>query len=265
MSTRLFQFNGDVLSPVEWCDPLRGSVLVADSWRVEEGHAVALGQHFERFFASAKAHSPLSQDTLDQFARQVCAAIEKDGSWFPRIELVTTPGGPTLRYRQRPAPAWSQSVIAALTTEDPRTTPLTKGPDLEALLALRNSVSSSGANEALIVNADGVIVEGAYSSLLVWNTDTEVLVTPRSFPRIPSVTETVLRECCAEEGVQITERAVTASDLEGREVWVVSALHGIRLVEALVQGPQVSSSPGRRDSWQERWWSRRLPITWVSA
>ena len=260
MSTTLYQFSGNRLGAIEWCDPTRGSVLVADSWRVEEGDVVGLERHTERFLRSVLAQSQLPENEVVSFLAEVVSTIPRQGSWFPRVELVQTPGGPTLRYRQRPAPAWSTSVVVALTSTDPRTTPLTKGPDLEALLALRQSVSASGAHEALIVNSEGILVEGAYSSLLVWRADDELVVTPSPLPRIPSVTEAIVREIAHSERVHISEQPLTQTDLEGREVWIVSALHGIRFVDSVVGGPELASSRHRRDAWQEMWWNRRHPL-----
>ena len=260
MSTTLFQFSGNQLGAIEWCDPTRGSVLVADSWRVEQGEAVALERHTERFRRSVSAHNALPDSTVMSFVEAVVATLPREGSWFPRLELVSTPGGPTLRYRQRPAPVWSHSVSVALTNVDPRSTPLTKGPDLEALLALRQSVSESGAGEALIVDAHGILVEGAYSSVLAWRGDTELLVTPSRLPRIPSVTEAVVSEIAHSRGVRLREEPLGRADLEGLEVWILSALHGIRFVDSIVGGPELVSSRHRRDAWQELWWNQREPL-----
>lgn len=259
MSTTLYQFTGDALGPIEWCDPVRGSVLVADSWRVEEGEAVGLNRHRERFLRSVREHSAIEQASLDTFWSAMVAELPRHGSWFPRVELVSTPGGPTLRYRQRPAPEWSKSVVLALTSNDPRTTPLTKGPDLEALLAVRQSVASSGATEALITASDGTLVEGAYSSLLVWAEDHLVAI-PAEFPRIPSVTEAIIREIAVARAISVAEQTLVREDLEDREVWIVSALHGIRLVESIVGGPTLKTVPGRRDRWQDLWWDSREPL-----
>ena len=145
MSQILYQFSGERFSPIEWCDPARQTTLVADSFRVEDGRVVALERHLERFSDSVLSNTDLIPDRLHAFLSALVSAIPAEGSWFPRIEAVETPGGATLRYRERPAPPWSSEVVIARAPHDPRRFPHTKGPDLEALLALRTQVAPLGA------------------------------------------------------------------------------------------------------------------------
>ncbi len=256
MSTTLYQFTGEHLGAIEWCDPVRGQTLVADSWRVQDGKAVALERHEDRFSASAQAHG-VSESTLRAFFSRVREHIPSRGSWFPRIEVAHSPGGPTLRYRERVAPAWETTVTLALGAADPRTHPLTKGPDLEALMALRASVADQGATEALIATPDGTLVEGAYSSVLAWPARTgSLVVTPSHLPRIPSITESVLLDIARASGVEVLEQTLLISDLEDAEVWIISALHGIRLATAIVDGPALRTDSARRNQWQSAWWNQ---------
>jgi branched-subunit amino acid aminotransferase/4-amino-4-deoxychorismate lyase len=228
---------------------------------VEDGHTVAIERHLERFRTSALAQSGISARTLEGFFAQVLGHIPRTGSWFPRIELVATPGGPALRYRERVAPAWSGEVSLGVARHDPRTTPHTKGPDLEALLALRSALGNPATTEALILSPEGYLVEGAYSSIMVWpQRSSSIVVAPSSPPRIPSVTEAVLTEIASESGVEVSERSFTLADLEGAEVWVLSALHGIRVAHEFFNGPQLGVIPGRRDQWQAQWWARKRPF-----
>jgi branched-subunit amino acid aminotransferase/4-amino-4-deoxychorismate lyase len=261
MSTRLFSFSGEALGAIEWCDPVAGETLVADSWRVESGQAVALERHRDRFFASA-AHHGLESAKLSAFWDAVIAAIPLEGSWFPRVEVVATPGGPTLRYRERVAPAWNAEVIVARASHDPRRHPHTKGPDLEALLALRASVAPLGAGEAIITTDHDCLVEGAYSSLMVWLPGSDSpLVVPPSTPHLRGVTESVITDLAGELGVAIHQRDLSVRELEGSELWILSALHGIRVATAFIDGPPLGSVPGRRDTWQSAWWSQAKALT----
>ena len=260
MSTRLFSFSGEALGAIEWCDPVAGETLVADSWRVESGEAVALDRHRDRFFSSAYQHG-LDRTRLHSFWDAVIAAIPREGSWFPRVEVVATPGGPTLRYRERPAPEWLSEAVVASAEHDPRTTPLTKGPDLEVLMALRRSVAPTGATEALILSPEGTIIEGAYSTIVVIPRGSEELrVVPRSVPRIPSVTEAVIRDIAAQRGVPVVEAPLALAGLEGSDLWVLSALHGIRIATDFPGGPALSPASARRSEWQELWWKTRHPL-----
>jgi branched-subunit amino acid aminotransferase/4-amino-4-deoxychorismate lyase len=257
MSTRLFGFSGERLGAIEWCDPVAGETLVADSWRVQDSDVVGLERHHDRFITSALA-SGLEKNTLIRFWDEVIARLPRAGSWFPRVEVTATRGGPTLRYRERPAPAWSAEVTLALGSSDPRSRPLIKGPDLEALMALRGSVAPLGAQEALIVSEQGTLIEGAYSTLMIWeHGSTELSVVPSATPRIPSVTEAILREIALSEGVAVRERELTLDQLAGADVWVLSASQGIRLAVSVVGAAPLAPERERRDAWQSLWWAKR--------
>lgn len=260
MSQILYQFSEGRFSPIEWCDPSRGTTLVADSFRLEDGLVVALERHLQRFSASVAAHTDVAPERLDAFLAALPAALPTSGSWFPRIEVVDTPGGATLRYRERPAPAWETEVVIARAPHDPRRHPQLKGPDLDALMALRTQVASLGAQEAIITTGDDRVVEGAYSSLMMWLPgDDGPTVIPPSTPHLPGVTEAILREIAVRQGVELHESDLTVSELEGAEVWILSALHGIRMASAFVDGPHLTHNPGRRDEWQAAWLALATP------
>ena len=155
----------------------------------------------------------------------------KSSPWAPGFPELKPwpPGGPTLRYRHRVAPELTSEAILASTSQDPRTHPLVKGPDLEALLRLRSNVAPLGATEAVILDAQGAIVEGAYSSVVVWTSGSDVLtIVPRSTPRLPGITELVVLDIARREGVSVEERTLFHQDLDNATVWILSALHGIR-------------------------------------
>jgi branched-subunit amino acid aminotransferase/4-amino-4-deoxychorismate lyase len=261
MSQILYQFSEGRFSPIEWCDPARQTTLVADSFRVEDGSVVAMERHLNRFSESVLSDGEVTKDRVNSFLSALPEVLPLEGSWFPRLEAVDTPGGATLRYRERPAPPWNSEVVLARAPQDPRRFPHTKGPDLEALMALRTAVAPLGATEAIIMGADDHLVEGAYSSLMVWLAgDDHPSVIPEATPHLPGITEAVLRECAREEGIEVAPRNLRVSDLEGAEVWVLSALHGIRVATSFVGGPPLNPVPGRRELWQQKWWSLAEPI-----
>jgi len=261
MSQILYQFSEGHFEPLEWCDPSRQSTLVADSFRLEVGQAVAFERHLERFARSVSSHTDASADALEAYLAAIPEFLPGEGSWFPRLEAVDTPGGATLRYRQRPAPAWETEVVIARAPHDPRRFPHVKGPDLEALLALRAQVAPLGAQEAIITKADDMLVEGAYSSLMIWLHGDEVpSFIPPSTPHLPGITEAEMREIAASQGVEVRDENLVVSDLEGAEVWILSALHGIRVATSFVEGPSLAVVPGRRDQWQAQWLARAQPV-----
>ena len=261
MSSRLFQYSGEKLGAIEWCEPHGGDTVVADSWFVHDGHSVAFDRHRARFLHSATTDFGMDHALINQFLDAVAQIIPRAGSWFPRIELHTSRGGLTLRYREREAPARETMVSLAVGSHDPRTVPHRKGPDLDKLMSLRRSVSAQGATEAVIVSPAQHIVEGAYSTLVWWKKNSDLLsIVPPAIPRIPSVTESVVIDIARDQGIDVVPELATVSDLEGAEIWVLSALHGIRLTTSIVEGPQVDSDGDRHAQWQKAWWAKRAPL-----
>ena len=259
--TTLYRFLAGTLEPVTWCQPEPSRVLVADSWRVEDGLAVAMDRHLERFASSVRRHRPEATKDLGAFLQAVAEKIPSTGQWFPRIECVDTSHGPEFRFYEREAPARLTDVLLAATRQDPRSNPLTKGPDLEALLALRRSVSSVGATEAVIVDHAGLVIEGAYSSIVVFPPDLgELWVVSRQVPRIPGITESVITDIAREQGLPVVEREILWSSLGGHEVWALSALHGIRRATQLVGLTAPPLPSALAEAWQEKWRAKSRPV-----
>lgn len=230
------------------CDPREGRLLVADSWRVVDGRVRGLEKHRARFLASAAEH----RDDAEAFWRDAIAVIPRSGDWFPRVEVRDRADGSQLNLLLRQTPAISTEVDVATAPYDPRTRPLVKGPDLDALQALRGAVQLSGAGEAVILDDRGHIVEGAYSGLLWWRG--EVLVRASgAVPRIPSVTIDLVLEAARAAGVTIDEADAQPADLAGCELWVLSALHGLRVATRWINGPTLAA--GHRASLGRVWLS----------
>ena len=237
---------------VDWCDPHDGRLLVADSWRVVDGMARGLEHHRARFLTGVAAQRPDEVDAAERFVDDAIAALPREGDWFPRLELRTRGdhGAAQWWLRLRPTPPTSTEVVVATAPRDVRTQPHVKGPDLDALLSLRTAVQPLGAGEAVILDADGHLVEGAYSGLLWWNDD--VLVRPAdALPRIASVTVDLVLDAARAAGVTLEERRERPEQLEGCEVWVLSALHGLRVATTWVDGPALA--PGDRATEGRAW------------
>jgi branched-subunit amino acid aminotransferase/4-amino-4-deoxychorismate lyase len=93
--------------------------------------------------------------------------------------------------------------------------------------------------------------------VLVWPAHTgSLVITPSHLPRIPSITEAVLLGIARSTGVEVLEQTLLVSDLEDAEVWIISALQGIRLATAIVDGPGLRTDAARRDQWQSEWWNQ---------
>jgi len=150
-------------------------------------------------------------------------------------------------------------VLATWRGRDPRTVPRVKGPDLDSMLRIRTDVQKQGADEAVILTPDGYVVEGAYSSLLWWRGDI-LCGPPAEFERVDSVTARSVLTLAAALGLDTHEEAVTPAELDGTELWALSALHGIRIATSWVDGPSLAEQPGRLATWRARLDALRRPI-----
>jgi branched-subunit amino acid aminotransferase/4-amino-4-deoxychorismate lyase len=236
-------------------------VLVADSWLVVDGAARGLDVHRDRFTSSVEATGLVDGLDTGAFWAAVVDELPRDGAWFPRVELVRAgeDGAPELRALLRPSPERSRSVRVATASHDPRTTPTVKGPDLAALGGLRAEAAARGAEEAVILSPDGHVVEGAWSSLVWWRGDS--LCTPADdLPRLPGVTARTVLTLAAVLGVDVLHDRTTPDELDGAELWSLSALHGIRIVTGWVDGPAPAEQPGRLAAWRGRLDALRRPL-----
>lgn len=226
-------------------------VLAADSFLVDDGRVLALDVHRQRFLAALRTQAAAVPDPA-AFLDAAVAALPRTGAWFPRVEALRGPDGDVARLLVRPAPERTATVVLRdHDGPDPRTVPRLKGPDLHALGALRSRAARHGAGEAVILADDGTVVEGAYSAILWWHGDA-LAVVEGDVPRIPSVTERSILALATALGVDVLHDRVRPADLDGREVWAVSALHGIRLVRGWIDGPAVAAEPGRAGAWRAR-------------
>lgn len=227
------------LRPVEAAEA-EEPLLVADSWLVRDGRVRGLDRHRERFVRSCGECAGPPSYRLLEFWQAMTDALPRGGEWFPRVEL--TPRH--VRLRLRPAPPLGTGVrVWAVGQSDPRTVPRRKGPELDALAAVRVRASDVGADEAVLVDPSGLVLESATASVLWWEDDTLCLPPPR-LPLLPGVTAALVRERALREGVRVAHRERTVPELDGREVWLVNALHGIRPVTEWVSGP-LEAAPAR--------------------
>ena len=255
----LYQWQGAGLELIDHCSMVLTEVEAVDSWLVNEGRTLALDLHRSRFM-TAIPRGRYRQTDPGAFWDAVIAMIPDEGDWFPRVELHNRLGGPRLLYRHRTAPERTKSVVLATWTDgDPRKHPTVKGPDLERMLSIRTKVQQRGAEEAVILTGDGYVVEGATSALLWWRGDI-LCGPPKDFERVASVTAASVLTLAAALGIETYEEAVTPAELDGTEVWALSALHGPRIVTGWIDGPSTAELPGRLATWRSRLEKLRKPI-----
>jgi branched-subunit amino acid aminotransferase/4-amino-4-deoxychorismate lyase len=220
-------------------------LLVADSWLVDGGTVRAADAHWARFGASCRGHG-LGAAELARFRAAATAAVPATGRWFPRVELDAR--GLALRIRPAPPPAAGGARVLVAAPGDPRRCPRRKDPDLPLLLTLRARAQAAGADELLLCDDAGALREGALSSLLWWE-DGTLWTTPDEHT-LPGITRALLLDAAHRHGVDVRVRSPLPQELAGREVWLTSALHGIRVVGGWVQPPQAAGPPERAATWR---------------
>ncbi|MEU5642675.1 aminotransferase class IV [Streptomyces milbemycinicus] len=232
------------------CRPVPDTALLAaDSWLVDEGRVRGLELHRRRFVAACAEATGDSPARIERFWQEAVDLLPRAGAWFPRVELAG-PEPARLFLRIRPAPPRTESVAVWVSEEaDPRVLPRRKGPDLSLLAELRGRAIERGAQELLLTTPDGLVLEGATASVLWW--DGDVLCRPSpGLPLLAGVTSALIEERAARLGVPVEHRRPTVADLDGREVWFVNALHGIRPVTEWLGSPLRAGPARRAASWQ---------------
>jgi len=253
MSSTRFRWNGSELADITGAPVM--PLYVADSFLLTDGAVVDYPLHLDRFARSADTQGLVRP--VDDFLRAVTAALPTAGQWFPRIDL--TERG-ELELHIRPAPPLSQTAVLATAGTDPRTEPGIKGPDIPALETLRAAARERGADDAVIVDSQGRIIDGA-TTCLVWFRENTLLTPPVEATRVESTTVTVVSELARESGFEIATEWATPAELAGVTVWALNALHGIREVTSWVDGPALTPNPEMLQSWRDRYAARALPVS----
>lgn len=210
-------------------------LAVADSWLVEDSRVRSLNLHFERFATSVIELAPRYQALLPYFFAAVEKRIAMSGRWWPRIEFhgdAEAPNQLFLSVREAPEQL-GEAVLWTYSQTDPRSKPLTKGPDLSLGMQLRRHAAMNGADEAVLLNEDGYINECALSALVWWRGD--VLCAPNSeTPWLDSVTRREVFAIAEQMGLNTRLEKVKPADLVELEVWMLSSLQGIRPVNSWI-------------------------------
>ncbi|MFF1821709.1 aminotransferase class IV [Kribbella sp. NPDC058245] len=215
---------------------------VADSFLVTDGAVRGIDLHRARFVGSCAAAGVDAAPFWEQQVRR----LPGFGRWFPRFELHDDG---ELAVQRRPAPTTGGRVrVAVHEGPDPRTAPRTKGPDLELLGKLKEAAPHR-ADEIVLLDADGTVLEAAYSAIAWWEGET-LCFPPSDRPLLPSVTAALLRQIATTQGVPVAEHARTPADLESTETWLLNALHGIRPIHAWNDSPIDPLPNTPADDWQ---------------
>lgn len=223
MSTTMFEWieNG-------WRPTLgtKSGPTFVESFLVNEGLVRNLGWHQERFLGALRTQSNSAElGEAEETWRSALQELPRQGRWFPRIEAHREENCSRWKFRLwlRPAPQLELSISGVITRENPRRNPRFKGPDLDALGALKKKVGG----EPVLLTSDGHVAEGATTSIVWWEKDGS-LACSATFQRVPSTTERALIHAARRNGIPVRKRLVKPEEWCGLEVWALNALHGLR-------------------------------------
>jgi para-aminobenzoate synthetase/4-amino-4-deoxychorismate lyase len=202
--------------PVARPDPAAG---VFETVLVRDGEPVELERHLARLAASVRElyNEALPEDLPERALAE--AASDTDC----RLRLLATP---------------SVGVAVEITPLPDRQGPLTLAPvtvpgglgahkwrDRRLLDALAASVAPG---TALLVDLDGVVLEAAWASVLIVDTEGTLVTPPLDGRILPGVTRARALVRARQAGIAITERPIALADLEqASEVMLAGALSGV--------------------------------------
>jgi aminodeoxychorismate lyase len=243
-----------------------------ETLRVFNGKPFRWAQHFERLQRGADflgIRIPFPVETLRDFAGELIAKNRLPDALL-RLTLSRgvgprgySPRGadkPTLTMSLHPAPEMDPADppkwrLITASARLPSGEPLAQFKTCNKLpqVLARAEADAAGADEALLLNTDGFVVEAA-SSNLFWIEGEGVCTPPLAGGILPGVTRAVVLEICQSQGVATRERNLTASDLK-RAKGVFLSLSSFGIVEARsLDGSGLEPSPligGIRVAYQE--------------
>jgi aminodeoxychorismate lyase len=230
-----------------------------ETMRVFNGKPFRWAQHMERLQRGAeflKIKPPFSPEALRNFVDELIAKNEMPDALL-RLTLSRGVGvrgyspkgaeSPTLVMSLHPAPANAVLPCWKLITSShrlPAKEPLAQFKTCNKLAQIlaRTEADAAGADEALLLNTDGFVVEGA-SSNLFWIEGDAICTPPLAAGVLAGVTRAVVVEICRTLTLKVSEKNITTDELK-RVDGVFVSLSSFGIVEAeSLDGELCNQSP----------------------
>lgn len=120
-----------------------------------------------------------------------------------------------------------------------------KSVSLLAQVLAKQAAQERGANEAVMVDAAGMVTEGSSSSLLLVDEQGNLVVKPLSHAILPGCTRAAVLALAAQKQLPLVERDFSLAEcLRAREVLLTSALHFVLPVTRIDEQPVGNGQPG---------------------
>jgi branched-chain amino acid aminotransferase len=207
--------------------------------RLYHGRPFALGEHLDRLERSAAAiELPVERAALE---REIAVLLAEFGDTEGQLRLVITRGGKRLAFTEE-LPARGETVTLASVRYSP-TIILTgvKSLSYAANMQATRIAKSKGAEEAVLVRPDGIVLE-APTSTIFW-------VSPEGGLRTPSIgsgiLESITRARVARE-LHVEEGEYEFEDLHAaHEAFLASTVREVQPIAA-IDGRELPETPGPR-------------------
>ncbi|HEY9270630.1 D-amino acid aminotransferase [Achromobacter sp.] len=232
-------------------------IAVIDGLLLEfERHAARLA----RSLAEVGIRNPLPRDALLERCREL---VRRNGLREGSVYVQVTRGADSKRDFAFPAEV-EPTVMMYVSEKSLRVNPLAESgvrvasvPDMRwqrrdiksvsliAQVLAKQAAQASGAFEALMVDPDGVVTEGASSSALLVDAQGRIVVRPLSREILPGCTRAAVLALAAKRGTTVEECKFTLDECrQATELVLTSALHFVLPVIELDGQPVGTGRPG---------------------
>lgn len=207
--------------------------------RLYRGRPYALGEHLDRLERSAAAIELDAQRAA--LEPEVAALLERHGDHEGQLRLVVTRGGRRLAFTESLPPRGETVTLASVSYSPTIVLTGVKSLSYGANMQATRIAKSRGAEEAVMVRPDGIVLE-APTSTIFWVSPQGGLLTPSIASGIlESITRArVVRELHVEEGEYPLEDLHAAS-----EAFLASTVREVQPVAA-IDGRELAGAPGPR-------------------
>ena len=225
-----------------------------ETLRAEDGRVLFLDEHLSRLRASAQAFR-LSFPADLPWEKRLQELLAANGllTGLAAVKILLTRGeapglglpaawSPTLVIYARPylppSPEEYATGWPVVVFPERRTTFIGRHKSLNYLfyLAARQYALDQGAREALILEADGSVSEGAATSLVLVLKDR--LISPAATSALPGVTVAVLARSLERRGKNLEQTPLSLSQVEQADgLWLANSLMGLMPVSSLAGKP----------------------------
>ena len=206
--------------------------------RLYNGRPFALEEHLDRLERSAAAiELPIERQPFEE---EISALLAEFGQHEAQLRLVVTRGGHRLAFTENlpPYAGWESITVATVTYSPSEILNGVKSLSYAANMQASRLARARGADEAILVRPDGIVLE-APTSTLFWVSDGRLRTPSLDVGILASITrDRLVRELDVEEG------SFGLDDLEGAsEAFLASTVREVQGVSA-VNETELPECPG---------------------